>query len=52
MSTENKSDSSSSDSDMEQDSQQQYKFRGFKGEGEDLLPVRYLLLFIFFRYAV
>uniref|UniRef100_A0A2S2QC59 Nucleosome assembly protein 1-like 1-B n=1 Tax=Sipha flava TaxID=143950 RepID=A0A2S2QC59_9HEMI len=38
MSTENKSDSSSSDSDMEQDSQQQYKFRGFKGEGEDLLP--------------
>lgn len=41
MSTENKSEaSSSSDSDMEQDSQ--YKFKGLRGMGEDILPVRHL----------
>lgn len=39
MSAGNENDSSSSGSDMEQDTSTQLK-SGFRGEGDDILPVR------------
>lgn len=50
MSAEN--DSSSSGSEMEQDTPQKLKF-GFKGEGDDIMPVSYLLfdvIYIVYHY--
>lgn len=44
MSAENEiADSSSSGSEMEQDTPHKHK-SGFKGEGDDIMPVRYLFI--------
>lgn len=52
MSAENdNADSSSSGSEMEQDIPHKHK-SGFKGEGDDIMPVRYLIILVLVHQVI